>query len=54
MGTPQILVIVLYALSAWTNLCKHGETRTEKINFWTALLAIAIKTTVLIWGGFFK
>ena len=54
MGIPQILTVILYALSAGMHLERHGETRMETYNFWTALFALAIKMALLIWGGFFK
>lgn len=51
MGVPQIIVIVLYALSLGVSLCKHGEY--SKNNFFYSLVSVAIVFGLLIWGGFF-
>ena len=53
MKAPQIIIIALFALSLGANLMVHGQPKTGKYNFWTALLAAAIKIAVLWWGGFF-
>lgn len=53
MGVPQIIVIVLYALGIGIAMCKHGEARTDKYNFFTALISTAINIGLLWWGGFF-
>jgi amino acid transporter len=51
MQTPQIIVIVLTAVSLVVNLLKNGESK--KYNFVTALIDSAILIGLLIWGGFF-
>ena len=52
MGIPQILVIVLWALSLGLTLAKHGEPRGGKESVWTALVGVAIMAALLWWGGF--
>lgn len=53
MGAPQIILIVLYAMSLGTELSKHGEPRTGNHSFWSALVACVIVGLLLVWGGFF-
>ena len=53
MGIPQIIFIVILAMSLGINLTRHGEKRDGEYNAWIALLATAIETGLLIWGGFF-
>lgn len=52
MRAPQIILIVLYAMSLAISLCKHGEDK-GKYNFWSSLIAAAIDVAILKWGGFF-
>lgn len=55
MGAPQIILIVLYALSLGMVISKHGEEKTnEKYNAWAGLIGTAIQIGLLIWGGFFS
>lgn len=54
MGVPQILVIVLMAMSLGISLIKHGECRTGKYNFFVDLFAVAIEVAILYCGGFFS
>lgn len=54
MGVPQIILIVLYAVSLLLNANSHGTPKEGKNNFFMALLRGAIMVTLLIWGGFFK
>ena len=53
MKAPQIIMIVLYALSLGTEITKHGKITEQKHNFWISLLGVAISVSILIWGGFF-
>ena len=53
MGIPQIAMIVLFALSLWQNFEKHGEPRGGSYDFGAALVAIALESGLLYWGGFF-
>ncbi|UWG96827.1 hypothetical protein LPY66_18410 [Dehalobacter sp. DCM] len=53
MGTPQIIYIVLIALSLGINIAEHGKPRSNN-NAWYAVISAAITTGILIWGGFFS
>lgn len=53
MGIPQVVMIVLFALSLWQNLEKHGEQRSGSYDFGAALVAVATEIVLLYWGGFF-
>lgn len=53
MGIPQVAMIVLFALSLWRNLEKHGEPRGGSYDFGAALVAVALEGGLLYWGGFF-
>ena len=53
LGTPQIIVIVLYILSLGLALGKHGQPRNDKYNFGVTLIATSIMIALLYWGGFF-
>jgi hypothetical protein len=52
MQAPQIIIIVLIAISLVVNLLRNGESR--KFSFVSALFDSAIVVGVLIWGGFFS
>lgn len=53
MGIPQIIIIVLYAMTLLVSAHEHGKPREGKTNFWISLLGVAIIFGLLIWGGFF-
>lgn len=53
MGAPQIIMIVLFAMSFTIALLKHGEYRTDKHSVWATLLGGVIEFGLLKWGGFF-
>lgn len=52
MGTPQIILIVLFALGGGVTMAKHGQSRAD-YNFGTWFVAMAIEVGLLYWGGFF-
>jgi hypothetical protein len=52
MQTPQIVIIVLIAITLFGNLIKNGESK--QYSFVTALIDSAILVGVLVWGGFFS
>lgn len=52
MGTPQIIWLVLAALSLGATIMAHGQTR--KISLFVALLRIGVAALLLLWGGFFS
>jgi hypothetical protein len=54
MGAPQIIVIVLYALSVGVVLSRHGKPETGNHNVWSSLLTIAVMSALLWWGGFWS
>ena len=53
MNAPQIIYIVLMALSLGTIVAKHGEAR-RPYNFGVSLAAASIHLTLVWWGGFFS
>jgi hypothetical protein len=53
MGAPQIIMIILFALSLGINLSKHGEAKIGTYSFPLALVSVIIEVTILWWGGFF-
>lgn len=53
MGVWQIVWIGIMAVSLGSNLAMHGKPKKGKYNFFVALIAFGIETTVLILGGFF-
>lgn len=54
MRAPQIIIIVIMALSVTVNAVKHGEQKTDRYHVGFTLIAIAIEAAVLWWGGFWK
>jgi len=52
MGAPQIIVIVLIAISLVANLLNNGQPK--KYNLVTALIDSTALIGLLIWGGFFS
>lgn len=52
-GFCQIALTALYLLSLGMHLAKHGEPRTDKYNFWAALISMGIELTLLYFGGFY-
>lgn len=54
MGAPQIIVIVLYALSLGINMARHGKPRKDKYSLPQAIFGTIIMFGLLIWGGFFN
>ena len=54
MGIPQIIMIVMLALTLFTNVANHNKPREGKYSAWQALVGIAIQVSLLTWGGFFQ
>lgn len=52
MGTPQIIMIVLLAISGTITLLNHGKEK-PKYNFWVWLVGLGLNVGLLYWGGFF-
>ena len=53
MGTPQIIILVLYVLGLGVALADHGKVELKRESFFRHLFAVAIKLWLLWWGGFF-
>lgn len=53
MGTPQIVMIVLYAISIGITMQKHGKPKEGTESLWLSLFAVGINVAILYWGGFF-
>ena len=51
--TPQIILIILYAISLGIIITKHGEDKEGKHNFVVTLISNAVVLGILYWGGFF-
>lgn len=54
MEAPQIIVIVLYALSIGLTWAKHGTPETGKHNVFSSVLSVALMSGLLWWGGFWS
>lgn len=54
MGIPQIIMVVMMAMSVGLYLGKHGQQKKEKYNVWVAILTAAIEFALLWWGGFWQ
>ena len=53
MGIPQVVYLVLIALSLGISISDHGKVRVKQENCVTSIIAAAIQLAVLYWGGFF-
>lgn len=53
MGIPQIIIIVLYAITLLLSAYNHGKPHENNQNFWVSLIGTGIIFGLLIWGGFF-
>lgn len=53
MHWPQITYLMLLAAALTRDLIKHGDKRTDRINFGTSLVASGITLSILYAGGFF-
>ena len=53
MGVPQVIIIVLYAITLLLSAYEHGKPYEHNKNFWYSLIGVAIVFGLLIWGGFF-
>jgi hypothetical protein len=54
MNGAQIAMAIMLAVSLGIDLAKHGETKTEKYNFWIGLIGLIIHIGILAWGGFWS
>lgn len=53
MGAPQVIIIVLYAITLLLSAYNHGKPHENNQNFWVSLIGTGIIFGLLIWGGFF-
>lgn len=51
---PQLIYIIITALSLGINMTYHGKPKTGKENFFMVLISQAIMFSLLLWGGFFN
>ncbi|WP_185097129.1 hypothetical protein [Chryseobacterium sp. IHB B 17019] len=54
MGTPQIILLVLYGASLLLQAHDHGKPKEGNHNFWHTLTSAVITFLLLDWGGFFE
>lgn len=52
MGTPEIIMLVIYGLNIVFAVANHGKAR-GKCNGFAAIAGAAIGIGLLYWGGFF-
>lgn len=53
MGTPQIIMISLIALSGGIAMAQHGKPKKGKESFGVFLFSATFQVGLLYWGGFF-
>lgn len=53
MGIPQVIVIILYAMSLGVMFVKNGEPKEGTYSFWSAFISVVILFGCFWWGGFF-
>ena len=54
MGWPQWTMLALFAVGLLFAANQHGKPRTDKYNFWGAVIGSAIQFGILFAGGFFS
>ena len=52
MKAPQIIMIVLMAITLFNDMQHHGEPKKGTVNFWSTVLSLCISVALLWWGGF--
>ena len=52
-GVPQVIMIVIMALTLILGIINHGEVKVQKENFWVTLISVIINYVILKAGGFF-
>jgi len=53
LRAPQIIWIVLAAMSLLASAYYHGKPLMRKVNLFEKLLMVSIHVGLLLWGGFF-
>lgn len=51
---PQLIMIIVFAISFGIHIAKHGEEKDEKYNAFVMLLAIISESLILYLGGFWN
>jgi hypothetical protein len=51
---PQIIFLSLTFINLLLDANRHGKKREKTENIWISLIATAITTSILYWGGFFN
>lgn len=54
MRAPQILLIVLYAISLLASAYLHGKPKEGNHNILVDIVGVTIIFSLLWWGGFFN
>ena len=54
MGAPQVIFIVILALSAFLNLTRWGKAKDPSTYGFTGIIDVCIFALLLIEGGFFE
>lgn len=54
MNWPQVFMIGMFSMALGIHITKHGEPKRENYNAWVMIAAIAIKATILYFGGFWE
>ena len=54
MNWASITLVVIVFLNLGMNLALHGETRVQRMNFWSALLAANITMILYYYAGLFN
>ena len=54
IGTPHIILIVLWTMSWMVSLVRHGKPKKDNYNVISASIGIAMQVWLLWWGGFFS
>jgi hypothetical protein len=52
-GWPQMVQACLVLLALGVSLADHGKPKTGRTNFFVTLFAVAVSTTILVFGGFY-
>jgi uncharacterized lipoprotein YehR (DUF1307 family) len=53
MSAPQVVMLVLWAMSFGVAACRDGEPRTGNYSLIATGISILISYALLYWGGFF-
>lgn len=54
MSTPEIVIIVMWAIDLLVAARWHGRDKEGKWNFWNILFQIVVTFGILYWAGLFR